>query len=438
MRRQLHAQIFGALVVTGLLCALAASLTHYLLRDSTEHMPGLLRDVGAFIVDELPRDDPRAFEAGLRRRAKRLHASISVWNERGQLVARAGRPLYGPHERRHRKPFWKPDHALLIKLSDGRSVAVAIDNDPFRFGPARLLFALVVMAVALLLGTHWAARRIACRLEALAASVARFGRGELDARASEHGGDEIARLASAFNQSAARIGGLMRAQRRMLQSASHELRSPLSRLRMAHELLSGDELDARSRHKLALESARDIEELDALIGDLLLAARLEDPEQPKSFASVDLWTLVQEEAERVKASAHGSACSLHGDPRMLRSLVRNLLENARRYGRDPIEIEVSQAADQVTIRVQDRGDGVNEADRERIFEPFYRPQGHREGKDGGVGLGLSLVKSIAAHHGGSVRYVARGGAGSLFEVTLTRRAPEVSELTARTASSAGA
>jgi len=423
MRRRLHGQIFGALVITGFLCALAASAAHYLLRHDPERTPGLVGDVGAFIVDELPRDDPRAFEAGLRRRAKRLHASISVWDERGQLVARAGRPLRGPREARRKGAFWKPDHTLFVKLTDGRSVAVSIDGDPFPFGPARLLIALLVMTLALVLGTHWAARRIARRLEALAASVARFGRGELDARASERGGDEIARLASAFNQSAARIAGLMRAQRRMLQSASHELRSPLSRLRMAHELLSGDDLGAESRHKLALESARDIDELDALIGDLLLAARLEDPEQAKDFVSVDLWALVQEEAARVGATVRGAPCELHGDPRMLRSLVRNLLENARRYGRDPIEIEVAKEPERIVIKVQDRGDGVSAADRERIFEPFYRPQGHREGKDGGVGLGLALVKSIAAHHGGSVTYIPRPGGGSLFEVYLTPSFP---------------
>lgn len=421
MSSRLHGQIFGALLLTGLVCALVAAAAAYLLHDDPTRNPGLVRDVGEFIVDDLPRDDPRAFNAGLRRRAKRLHASISVWDEQGRLVGQAGKRLRGPRDKRPKGPFGPRDHAMLITLADGRSVAVAMDGDAFRFGPPRFFATIAIMLLALLLGSHWAARRIARRLEALESGVARLGRGELDVRVSEHGRDEIARLARAFNLAAARITGLLRTQRRMLQSASHELRSPLSRLRMAHELLSAEDLDRNTRDKLAQESARDIDELDALIADLLLAARLEDPEQPKQLTKLDVWPLVQEEATRVNAQAHGKACMLQADARMLRSLVRNLLENARRYGRDPIEIHLEPSETELLLVVEDRGDGVADADRERIFEPFYRPAGHREGKDGGVGLGLALVRSIAGHHGGSVRYVARTGGGSRFEVRLPRK-----------------
>ena len=126
MRRRLHGQIFGALVITGLLCSVAAGIAFYFLRDDPERSALLLRDMGEFIVDELPREDRRAFEAGLRRRAKRLHASISVWDERGTLLGQAGRPLRGPKERARRGFLWARDHALLvnIKLEDGRTVAV--------------------------------------------------------------------------------------------------------------------------------------------------------------------------------------------------------------------------------------------------------------------------------------------------------------------------
>jgi len=435
MRQRLHGQIFGALLLTGLLCTLVAGVAAYFLHDDPTRNPGLLRDVGEFIVDELPRDDPRAFNAGLRRRAKRLHASISVWDHQGRLVGQAGRKLRGPRERRGKGMFEPRDHAVFVTLEDGRSVAVSIHGGPLRLQPPRLFVTFAIMLLVLLLGSHWAARRIARRLEALEAGVSRLGRGELDVRVSERGHDEIARLARAFNLAAARILGLLRTQRRMLQSASHELRSPLSRLRMAHELLSADDVDSATRNKLAQESARDIDELDVLIGDLLLAARLEDPEQPKQLVSLDLWPLVQEEAKRVNAEAHGSSHLLSADARMLRSLLRNLLENARRYGRDPIEIRLERDATELLVVVQDRGDGVAEADRERIFEPFYRPAGHREGKDGGVGLGLALVRAIAGHHGGNVRYAARDGGGSRFEVRLPAKGNALRD---RTAPSAGA
>jgi signal transduction histidine kinase len=102
---------------------------------------------------------------------------------------------------------------------------------------------------------------------------------------------------------------------------------------------------------------------------------------------------------------------------MLKSLVRNLFENAKRYGRDPVRASLGRRGAELLLWVDDQGAPVPEADRERIFEPFYRPEGHREGKDGGVGLGLHLVRSIAEHHGGSVRYLVHEG-HSRFEVCL--------------------
>src|SRR5690606_2614059 len=131
-------------------------------------------------------------------------------------------------------------------------------------------------------------------------------------------------------------------QRRMLQSASHELRSPLTRLRMAVELATDPDVDAGTRERLRSDAGRDIEELDALIGDLLLAGRLSDTELPRDFVRVELSSIVQEEAARVGADAKVAPASLEGHARMLRSLVRNLLENARRYGKDPIVVELSR------------------------------------------------------------------------------------------------
>ena len=108
---------------------------------------------------------------------------------------------------------------------------------------------------------------------------------------------------------------------------------------------------------------------------------------------------------------------------MLRRLVRNLFQNAQRYGAgSPIEasVRIAEVGDAV-ISIEDRGPGVDATEREKIFEPFYRPQGIRETIDGGVGLGLSLVRKIARHHGGDVRCVGREGGGTRFEVTLPCR-----------------
>src|SRR5690606_12611222 len=153
---------------------------------------------------------------------------------------------------------------------------------------------LIALLLATLLGSHLAARRITSRLKHLEERVTQFGKGDLSARVELSGRDEIAALARAFNQSSERIARLLTQQRRMLQSASHELRSPLSRLRMALELLSEPEQAEGAREALRADAAQDIEELDQLIGDLLLAGRLTDTELPRHFEDVELDALLRE------------------------------------------------------------------------------------------------------------------------------------------------
>jgi signal transduction histidine kinase len=230
------------------------------------------------------------------------------------------------------------------------------------------------------------------------------------------GTDEVAELARSFNLAAERIERLVNAQKTVLASASHELRSPLTRMRMAVELLPGTD-----RPELRARLSTDIEELDALIGELLLASRLDALDTLGSTEEIDLLALLAEEASRTGADVSGEAVSIRGDPRMLRRLMRNLLENARRHaGGATVEASVhALETGGVRLTVADRGPGVPQSERERIFEPFYRSPGAME-SDGGVGLGLSLVRQIARRHGGDVRYVPREGGGSCFQVELRR------------------
>jgi signal transduction histidine kinase len=233
------------------------------------------------------------------------------------------------------------------------------------------------------------------------------------------GRDEVAQLASAFNASAERIERLVTAQKRVLASASHELRAPLTRLRMTLELLEEPEgLSAERRSELTRRGAADVEELDALVADVLLAARLEQGTE-RRFDVVDLAQLAREVAADAEVAVTAAELSGQGDAGMLRRMLRNLVDNAKRHGGGAgVELVVEAGVGGAVVAVLDRGPGVPEAERERIFEPFYRPQGHSEGRDGGVGLGLSLVRHVAEHHGGRATCAPRDGGGSRFEVTL--------------------
>jgi len=207
---------------------------------------------------------------------------------------------------------------------------------------------------------------------------------------------------------------LVSARRTMLSGASHELRSPLARIRMAVELLPSEE-----RPELQTQIAQDITELDESIGEILLARRLDTLDNIGHPQEVDLLALLAEEAARTQAGVGGVSVCIHGDPHMLRRLMRNLLENAQSYtAGSPDEATGAAFNKGALLRVADRGPGIPEQQRERIFEPFYRLPGMRESEDGGVGRGLALLRQIARRHGGEVRCVPREGGGTCFEVAL--------------------
>jgi len=165
------------------------------------------------------------------------------------------------------------------------------------------------------------------------------------------------------------------------------------------------------------ELRKNVVELDQLIDEILLASRLEAGAGDRSagLELVDLTALVAEECARTEARFSGAQIELSGESRLLRRLVRNLLENGRRHGGDSaLEVFLTLPhPNTAQLDVCDRGPGIPEHLRERIFEPFFRAPGSRE-DDGGVGLGLALVRTIALRHGGTVTCQARPGGGTCF------------------------
>ncbi|MFZ9336705.1 MAG: sensor histidine kinase, partial [Burkholderiaceae bacterium] len=249
--------------------------------------------------------------------------------------------------------------------------------------------------------------------------VERWGQGDLTVRVPADGQDEAAQLARRFNQAAERVEALVGTHKSLLANASHELRSPLARIRVALELMG-----EQASPQLQQEISRNIGELDALIDEILLASRLDArADEVGASEPVDLVGLAAEEASRSGAEltvreGTGDA-TVHGVARLLRRLLRNLLENAARHGGSEVRLQIGRSpqAEGFEIRVSDSGPGVPESERERIFEPFYRLGGASE-RDGGVGLGLALVRQIAQRHGGTVSCEPAEGGGACFVVNL--------------------
>ncbi|HYS56534.1 MAG TPA: HAMP domain-containing sensor histidine kinase [Burkholderiales bacterium] len=355
-------------------------------------------------------------QAALEKLAANLRADVALFAPDRSPLAAVGAPLPAPEAGRERGGWihrWGGP-AWAVRLTDGRWLAARASHD-HRHAPYALFLVLALLALAVGVGAYPVVRRLTSRLERLQAGVESLGAGELSARVKVEGGDEVARLAESFNRAARRIEELVGAHKTLLANASHELRTPLARIRMAVELMKESADPVR---KAGLE--QDIAELDALIDEILLASRLDALKRLEADEDVDLLALAAEECARyADAELDGEPVTVSGEPRLLRRMIRNLLENAKRHGAPPITVRVSRTGDGAEIAVCDHGPGVPEAERERVFEPFYRRTGTKE--IAGAGLGLALVRQIARRHGGDARCAPQSGRGSCFIVALPVR-----------------
>jgi signal transduction histidine kinase len=351
-------------------------------------------------------------QAALDRLAANLQADIALFAADRTPIAAVGAPLSAPEGDRGHGPWWRRGgpSGWAVRLADGRWLVARVPHDHRRPGLG-LFFTLALVALAVAVGAYPVVRRVTARLERLQAGVESLGAGELGARVRVEGRDEVARLAESFNRAAARIEELVGAHKTLLANTSHELRTPLARIRMAVELMK-DSADPRRKRELE----QDIAELDGLIDEILLASRLDAVKERDPDEDVDLLALASEECARyAEAELEGQPAIVPGDPRLLRRMIRNLLENARRHGAPPIEVCVRPAAGGAELRVCDHGPGVPETERDGIFEPFHRFA--RADGGGGVGLGLTLVRQIARRHGGEAQYRGRER-GGCFVVSL--------------------
>jgi signal transduction histidine kinase len=404
--RRLYLRIYLAVLASLAAFALAAGLLWHQFGEDGPWSQGY--EVAATIAQNAlpPAGAPKTEQqAALEKLAANLRADIALFAPDRSPLAAVGAPLPAPAAGRERGgwihrlggPAW------VVRLPDGRWLEARAPRG-HGHAPYGLFLALALLALAVGVGAYPVVRRLTLRLERLQAGVELLGAGDLSARVQVEGNDEVAQLAESFNRAAGRIEELVGAHKSLLANASHELRTPLARIRMAVELMKEN---ADPKRKAELE--HDIAELDALIDEILLASRLDALKGLETDERVDMLALAAEECARYdNAALDGQSATVQGDPRLLRRMIRNLLENAKRHGAPPIEVLVSRTAEGVELSVCDGGAGIPESERERAFEPFQRA-----GAGQGAGLGLALVRQIARRHGGEART-----RGSCFIVVL--------------------
>lgn len=279
----------------------------------------------------------------------------------------------------------------------------------------------------------WYMTKPVARLRAVTQQLAA---GDLSARAGgpqSKSRDEVAGLIRDFDSMAGRIETLVKAQSRLLNDISHELRSPLARLNVALGLARqrSSEESAPMLERIELEAAR----LNELIGRLLTLARMEDGEQRLPTTLVLLDEVVLDVAEDAEFEAQARHCHVHceiaagswvirGDPSLLHSAVENVVRNAIRYTREDstvdIHLEKAKSAEgtEAVVRVTDCGDGVPPDALKKLFQPFYRIDDARGRQTGGVGLGLAITERAVRFHGGHVAASNRSEGGLMVEIHL--------------------
>jgi signal transduction histidine kinase len=244
--------------------------------------------------------------------------------------------------------------------------------------------------------------------------VARLSAGELDVTVPAPTRDELGAVTRAFNEMVGRVREMIRARDQLLLDVSHELRSPLTRLRVALELLpEGAQRDGMRA---------DVAEMEAMIAELLELERLREGHGLRT-QRLDLAPIVRDVAAALGARVVSLPATLMADAdgEKMRIVLRNLVENAVKYSLpDSAPVEVSAAVDDahVVIRITDDGQGVPEEDRASLFEPFFRVDRSRSRMPGGYGLGLSICKRIVEAHGGTIAMQPNARRGTTFIITL--------------------
>jgi two-component system, OmpR family, osmolarity sensor histidine kinase EnvZ len=305
---------------------------------------------------------------------------------------------------------------LKVGEDSARSVWAGIPVRDTEAGevPLRLLITLSILLAALLAAAFWFARRLSKPLADLADAVDKVALGKRPDPLPEDGPAEIIRVAKNVNRMAANLDRLERDRSTMLAGISHDIRTPLTRLRLASEMSVGD---AQSRG----EMAADINEIDRVVTQFLDFARGNPREQPvRVDLRESLGGVAEKAAQRglpVSWAAGDAALSVNTFPAAFDRMLINLIENAHRYGKPPVELTVKRDGAIAEIDVLDAGEGIAAADVERLKQPFVRGDQARGGTIG-AGLGLALVERLAQWHGGSFDLLPRPTGGTIARVRL--------------------
>lgn len=312
-------------------------------------------------------------------------------------------------------------YAYIELVRDGYKIVIASPRLSETPRPDLTQPAIVLISIIVLLGCYFAVRWLVKPIKWIQKGTARIGQGDLDYRIKADRHDDLGDLAADINHMADDVRDMLEAKQQLLLAISHELRSPLTRAKVALEFLD----DSQVKHDLL----GDIREMERLIADLLESERMNAGHTTLRRSSVDLGPMLQaliqadfhDQSDRIRLTLPATPIVRELDEVRVRLVAKNLVENALRYspaGAAPVEVSLNASPGMVTLRVRDHGPGIPKEHLPHVTEPFYRADRARSRSTGGLGLGLYLAKRIAEAHGGSLVIESEVGQGTLCTVTL--------------------
>lgn len=311
-------------------------------------------------------------------------------------------------------------HPFVLVERNGVTVAVVFLRPPFRDLPPWSLALLLGVVGLLLAASYLLIRRLFRPVEWLTRGAGEIGRGNFMHQVPVRSEDELGRLTKAFNAMALKVAEMVRARDQLLLDVSHELRSPLTRMKVVAEFI---------RDQSAKENIQqDIRELEQMITELLESHRLQSDHGGLVPVETDVAAIVEDVVKHYAGQGPGVSLvsvpqpiRLKLDPRLIGIALRNVVDNALKHSardRGPVEARVEATSSCIEISIRDHGPGIPAEEQARVFEPFYRVDKSRTRETGGYGLGLSLAKRIMVAHGGDIRVESHPGQGSTFTLTV--------------------
>jgi two-component system OmpR family sensor kinase len=375
------------------------------------------------LVDRFAVRDPAKRAEPLERWRRRLRGKLTIFDADGNVVGSTFEVLPAPTKSERatlEQDKWALEwRRIVVRSDDGKMIGVYVPANPgFPWGFVIPLAAGVLVIVGA--ATLWFSRRLVNPLETLASAAQQFGAGDINARAKLLRDDELGDVGKAFDHMADRTSALISSQRQLMADVSHELRTPLARIRVALELAVEDPTAAKD---VLADVGTDLDEIDQLIADILTTARLDADHASVNREPISVAELADRAAARfiarhpdrkLERTVDDGERAIECDPVLLRRALDNLLDNAAKYSEvnQPVKLAVHPNGTSVDFEIVDKGVGMSKEELERAGTPFWRADGSRARRTGGVGLGLALARRIARAHGGDVSLDSSPGRGT--------------------------